>query len=344
MCNDYQETCGEQQFKPVGQNDDNQALSANLWMEQSRVAPARFELSPDYIFEPFFPSTPSQQNYDFRPRDFSARQPVDFLAGLYGPQCCPSYSQMYSEQPPFSPSFTGAQKSPAQEALGDDYRFARNANGFSVQKLPYEVASPSEQPRLINASFNEAPSEMFDVVPVAYTPDRGSKKRIEIPAVPLNTDGRDSAGKESFKQPIEWRSTTLQAYEDAVTLGEPLVILFGNDKVFKNPQSNTARQLKEMNEDRSGLVRSLGNRGVWVVGNTTTDDAARSIADYLQIKDFPTLSVIEPRADKIEVRFQMEGYFPLQQMAEHLNGQLYPGVTPPVNNGNQPLKPDVRYA
>ncbi|MGI9415535.1 MAG: thioredoxin fold domain-containing protein [Hyphomicrobiales bacterium] len=102
---------------------------------------------------------------------------------------------------------------------------------------------------------------------------------------------------------IGWHiNDALAAYKRAVAENKPLVLIFGK---------SDCGACKKMLADVlpcTGVNRFAG-RAVFAYSEPATDSAARYIGAKLLVNRAPTITIIEPRGDKIEERARITGYF-----------------------------------
>lgn len=169
----------------------------------------------------------------------------------------------------------------------------------------------------------------------AYNPsaDDAAEQTLHVPQLDFGSEVTTVSTTDRINQrenfesnlngPIEWRKDSMKAFVEALETQKPMVVIFGDDS-----SEHFKQQLRELNEDRHHLMGSLSDRAVWVVGKPTEDEYARRMATHLKLTDYPTISVIAPRTDKLTETYRMEGYFPISDIYSDLKQVLPPASTP----------------
>lgn len=142
----------------------------------------------------------------------------------------------------------------------------------------------------------------------------------------LNTNsGAATAGR------IGWHiNDARSAYRQAVTQGKPLVLIFGTSGC-----GFCQKLLTEVLPCDS--VNRLAGRAVFAYSEPASDKSAGYIATELQIKQAPTITVIEPAKGKFEERARITGYFSATQVSADLEKFL--SVETSWNGSELPVVP-----
>lgn len=111
---------------------------------------------------------------------------------------------------------------------------------------------------------------------------------------------------------IGWgKKGTLEAFTKAVENVKPMVVVFGSR------ESGYSQQLAQK-VLTCPHVNQLAGIAVFVYGAPQEDEFARRMALHLKLTEFPTISVIAPRTDKLTELYRMEGFFDAETIARDL--------------------------
>ncbi len=133
------------------------------------------------------------------------------------------------------------------------------------------------------------------------------------------------AGTDAFEQlptqeilgrQIGWYvNNTLDAMTAAVESNRALVIVFGDDtSSFTQAFARYVASCPQLGQ--------LAGAAVFAYGSPTKDEFARRMALHLKLTDYPTISVIAPRTDKLTEVHRLEGFFDAQSAARFLRGAI----------------------
>lgn len=97
-------------------------------------------------------------------------------------------------------------------------------------------------------------------------------------------------------------NATLDAMTDAVEKGRPLVMVFG-DKT--SPRTIAFAQYVAP----CPHINQIAGQATFAYGSPLVDEFARRMAVHFNLTDYPTISVIAPRTDRLVELYRMEGSF-----------------------------------
>lgn len=118
---------------------------------------------------------------------------------------------------------------------------------------------------------------------------------------------------------IGWtRAGSLEAFTRAVETVKPMVVVFGS-REFSHSQRLALRVLP------CPHLNQLAGIAVFVYGPPQEDEFARRMALHLKLAEFPTISVIAPRTDKLTELHRMEGFFDAETVARDLRAAFERG-------------------
>lgn len=151
------------------------------------------------------------------------------------------------------------------------------------------------------------------IEPVSYSP--GDTKSIG--SRPRSSDGTGETDKmtDGADGPIPWHHDTLDAYKEALKANKPLVVVFG--------EQGSSWFVDQMAEMRKPEMEEVAQQAVWLEGIPSKDKAAAAIAKALELKEYPTISVLAPNPDKITETMRFEGFFPINELRAPLQKAIY---------------------
>ena len=118
---------------------------------------------------------------------------------------------------------------------------------------------------------------------------------------------------------IGWpRKGTLEAFTFAVENAKPMVVVFGS------AGSGYTQKLAEL-VIPCPHINQLAGAAVFVYGPPQADEYARRMALRLKLTEFPTISVIAPRTDRLTELYRMEGFFDAETIANDLRKAIEGG-------------------
>ena len=113
-------------------------------------------------------------------------------------------------------------------------------------------------------------------------------------------------------QQIGWFvNRSFDAFVAAVEQQKPLILVFGELK------SNLTQKFA-VHVTPCPHLNQLAGIAVFAYGSPVVDERARKMASDLKIADYPTISVIAPRTDKLTEIYRMEGFFDAESIGNDL--------------------------
>lgn len=117
-----------------------------------------------------------------------------------------------------------------------------------------------------------------------------------------------------------YKNNALEGYKAALEQGKPLVLIMGN------PYCGHCKALKA--EFEKPEMSELANRAIFCYTNPGDqegyDRSGKAFADALDVRGYPTISVISPNPNKIVELARYEGYFPARTLKTSLNNAIRP--------------------
>lgn len=117
-----------------------------------------------------------------------------------------------------------------------------------------------------------------------------------------------------------YKNNALEGYRAALEQHKPLVLIMGN------PYCGHCKALKA--ELEKPEMRELANKAIFCYTNPGDQDgydrSGKAFADALDVRGYPTISVISPNPNKIVELARYEGYFPAQTLKTSLNNAIRP--------------------
>ena len=117
-------------------------------------------------------------------------------------------------------------------------------------------------------------------------------------------------------QQIGWFvNRSFDAFVAAVEQQKPLILVFGELK------SNLTQKFA-VHVTPCPHLNQLAGIAVFAYGSPVVDERARQMASHLKITDYPTISIIAPRTDKLTEIYRMEGFFDAESIGNDLQRVL----------------------
>jgi hypothetical protein len=115
---------------------------------------------------------------------------------------------------------------------------------------------------------------------------------------------------------IGWHvNDTLEAFVHAVENNKALIVVFGDKSSrYTMAMSQRVAPCPQLNQ--------LAGAAVFAFASPNVDEYARRMAVHLRLTDYPTISVIEPRTDKVTELYRLEGFFDAETIADTLQAAL----------------------
>ena len=129
---------------------------------------------------------------------------------------------------------------------------------------------------------------------------------VARPETPSKPQARDS-------DPINWKIDATKAYQDGIDQNLPIVMIFLAPVQRNSRFSNQMRSVVF-----SDAFQALANRAVFVFAEPDNDAMVEKIFKGLEVKVYPTISVLEPNADRVVESVRIEGFFKADELVAHL--------------------------
>lgn len=140
-------------------------------------------------------------------------------------------------------------------------------------------------------------------VKAQYTPTE--RKPGQLPA-DRTFESTDDTGKK-----IDWHTNVLDAYHLARDSKKPMVVLFSDDSCghCRKLQNETLKDAR---------IQGLADRAVFLIASPEKDSQAAAMADALNVTGYPTVSVLDARADAIDELGHVVGYMAADEFYKQL--------------------------
>lgn len=136
----------------------------------------------------------------------------------------------------------------------------------------------------------------------------------------------DETGRE-----IDWHTNVLAAYHLARDTKKPMIVLFSDDSCghCRKLQDETLKDAR---------IQALADRAVFLIASPEKDSQAAAMADALNVTGYPTVSVLDARADAIDEIGHVVGYMAADQFYKQLI-KFLPAVESTVAQNNDKYCP-----
>ncbi len=119
--------------------------------------------------------------------------------------------------------------------------------------------------------------------------------------------------------PVVFEATALDAYQKGLAEKKPVVLIIGED------WCQYCKQLEK--ELAKPEFQQYAGRAVFAKVQPSKDPSAKAIADALDIKNYPAISILEPNPAMIEERGRIVGFMEASKLDAHLQKLVTPVKT-----------------
>lgn len=113
---------------------------------------------------------------------------------------------------------------------------------------------------------------------------------------------------------IEYQATALEAYQKGLAEKKPIVLIVGED---------WCQWCKELEKELAKPeFQKYSQKAIFAKVQPSKDNSAKAIADALEIKNYPAITILEPNAAMIEERGRLVGYMDVKKLDGHMQKLL----------------------
>lgn len=116
--------------------------------------------------------------------------------------------------------------------------------------------------------------------------------------------------------PIEFQPTALDAYQKGLAEKKPVVLIIGED------WCQWCKALEK--ELAKPEFQQYAGKAIFAKVQPSKDPSAKAIADALEIKNYPAISILEPNPAMIEERGRIVGFMDAEKLDAHLKKLIVP--------------------
>lgn len=130
---------------------------------------------------------------------------------------------------------------------------------------------------------------------------------------------------------IDWHTNVLDAYHLARDSKKPMIVLFSDDSCghCRKLQNETLKDAR---------IQALADQAVFLIASPEKDKQAAAMADALNVTGYPTVSVLDARADAIDELGHVVGYMAADEFYKQLI-KILPALENTVAQNNLQTSP-----